>query len=81
MSSSKLKAILATALILGATGITSAHHTYVTKYNPSKRVTISDVVTSVSFFNPHVFFSVQSAKGIQHGHSRKLGPLPRPRSI
>ncbi len=63
MSSSKLKAILATALILSATGIAFAHHTYVTKYHPSKKVTISGVVTSVSFFNPHVFFSVQTAKG------------------
>jgi hypothetical protein len=38
-----------------------AHHTFVTKYDPAKLITVSGVVTSVSFTNPHISFEVQSA--------------------
>lgn len=41
-----------------------AHHTYVTKYDASRTVRISGVVTSVSFVNPHIFFSVQAGNTI-----------------
>lgn len=40
-----------------------AHHSYVTKYNPKKPVTISGVIASVSYTNPHIFFSVQTSGG------------------
>lgn len=36
----------------------SAHHTFVTKYDGSKIVTISGTIGSVSYSNPHIFFSV-----------------------
>ena len=36
----------------------SAHHSYVTKYDPAKTITIKGRITSVSFYNPHIFFSM-----------------------
>lgn len=51
-----LTAILAlTPLTIGTA---SAHHTYVTKYNPDKLVTLKGTVASVDFRNPHIFFQV-----------------------
>lgn len=44
-------------------GISHAHHSYVTKYNPKKPATISGVISSVSYSNPHIFFSVQTSRG------------------
>lgn len=41
-------------------GTAPAHHTFVTKYDGAKVVTISGVVTSVSYSNPHITFEVQS---------------------
>ena len=38
----------------------AAHHTFVTKYDGAKLVTVSGIVTSVSFSNPHIHFEVQS---------------------
>jgi hypothetical protein len=35
-----------------------AHHTFVTKYDGTKLVTVSGVVTSVSYSNPHISFQV-----------------------
>jgi hypothetical protein len=40
-----------------------ALHTFVTKYDGSKVVTISGVVSSVSFSNPHIHFEVQGSNG------------------
>jgi hypothetical protein len=36
----------------------AAHHTFVTKYDSAKLVTITGQVTSVSFSNPHIYFEV-----------------------
>ncbi len=47
-------AILALSGLSGA----SAHHSYVTKYDPARMVTIKGKVISVSFRNPHIFFSI-----------------------
>jgi hypothetical protein len=38
----------------------NAHHTFVIKYDGSKVVTISGVVGSVNYSNPHIQFSVQA---------------------
>ena len=35
-----------------------AHHSYIPKYNPAKKIKLHGVITSVSYFNPHVFFNV-----------------------
>lgn len=35
-----------------------AHHSYVTKYDPAKKVRLRGTITSVSYFNPHIFFTV-----------------------
>lgn len=61
--------LLAVALItLALGGLTlahksEAHHSYVTKYDPKKTATIQGVITSVSYSNPHIFFSVQTSGG------------------
>jgi hypothetical protein len=47
------------ALVLPA----AAHHTYVTKYNSSKKITLSGTIGSVRFANPHIFFTLDTAKG------------------
>jgi hypothetical protein len=36
----------------------AAHHTFVTKYDNTKQVTVSGEVGSVSYSNPHIFFEV-----------------------
>lgn len=41
---------------------TNAHHSF-TRYDSSKKVTISGTVSSVRFQNPHVFFSLETAGG------------------
>jgi hypothetical protein len=40
-----------------------AHHTYVKKYDSAKKMTLSGTVEDVRFFNPHIFFTLQTAKG------------------
>lgn len=54
--------------LLAPLGIANAHHTFVTKYDGAKPVTISGVVTSVSYANPHIFFQV-SAPGKSGGET------------
>lgn len=48
---------LAVLIIAGAPEA-SAHHSYVTKYDPARMVTIKGTIISVSFHNPHIFFSI-----------------------
>lgn len=45
---------------LAASQDSQAHHTFVTKYDGTKLVTVSGVVTSVSYSNPHISFDVQA---------------------
>jgi len=47
----------AAALALAAAPA-AAHHTFVTKYNSAKTIEVSGTVTSVSFTNPHMYFSI-----------------------
>lgn len=52
---------IAIALGLAASALAGpaiAHHTFVTKYDGSKIVSVSGVIDSVSYSNPHIFFSV-----------------------
>ena len=48
--------------LLGALALVAlpaaAHHTFVTKYDNTKLITISGDVGSVQFSNPHIFFEV-----------------------
>ena len=37
---------------------TLAHHTYVTKYNSGKVITLHGVISSVDYRNPHIFFDL-----------------------
>ncbi|MGQ0671343.1 MAG: DUF6152 family protein [Hyphomicrobium sp.] len=50
-------ATLAATLLLAALPV-AAHHTFVSKYDNSKLITVAGTVDSVSFGNPHIFFSV-----------------------
>jgi hypothetical protein len=50
--------LCAPASLLSIIAPALAHHTFVTKYDSSKLVTISGTVDSVSYSNPHIFFSV-----------------------
>ena len=36
----------------------AAHHSYVPKYNPAKRIKLQGVISSVNYVNPHIFFTV-----------------------
>ena len=58
-------AVLASLLLSSSIGHSPAlaHHTFVTKYDGSKVVTVSGVVSSVSFSNPHIRFQVQGNGG------------------
>lgn len=38
-----------------------AHHSYVSKYDAAKKLTLKGVITSVSYTNPHIFFSIAVA--------------------
>ena len=62
--SSFLRGCLASAaLTLGAlapVATVHAHHTFVTKYDGAKLITISGVISSVSYSNPHIFFQVSA---------------------
>jgi len=35
-----------------------AHHSYVTKYDPAKKIRLRGTITSVNYYNPHIFFTV-----------------------
>lgn len=54
---------LITLIALGSAA--QAHHTYVTKYDPSRKMSLTGVITAVRYFNPHIFFDirVESARG------------------
>lgn len=51
------------AAAVATVGPGQAHHSYVTKYDPKKPATISGVVSSVSYANPHIFFGVTTSGG------------------
>ncbi len=51
------------AAILFAPGNSLAHHTYVTKYDSAKVVTLKGTIASVSYQNPHIYFSLVTANG------------------
>jgi len=57
-----------------------AHHSYVTKYDPKKPATISGVISSVSYSNPHIFFSVQTSGGTWRVETESI-PKARARGL
>lgn len=62
------------------TSQTNAHHSYVTKYNPKKSVTIKGTISSVSYTNPHIFFSVQTSGGTWRVETESI-PKARARGL
>lgn len=51
------------AALVGADTGADAHHSYIGKYDPKKPVTIAGTISSVSYTNPHIFFSVTTSGG------------------
>lgn len=49
-------AVICLILTIGFTA--QAHHSYVTKYDPAKKIRLRGTITSVNYFNPHIFFTV-----------------------
>ncbi len=47
--------------VLAAALPAAAHHTFVTKYDNSKKTKLSGTITSVSYQNPHIFFTLEAA--------------------
>ncbi len=45
-------------IVMSLQNVVLAHHTYVTKYDPKKKITISGVIASVRYYNPHIHFTV-----------------------
>lgn len=54
---------VAAVLLAAGTASTSAHHTFVTKYDNAKQLTIAGVVANVRYGNPHIFFDVSAKNG------------------
>ncbi len=59
---SRVMSLLLTACTMFAC-VADAHHTYVTKYDSAKLITLSGTVGSVMFSNPHIFFELETASG------------------
>lgn len=38
----------------------AAHHTYVTKYDSSKKLTLTGTISNVHYQNPHIFFDLNA---------------------
>lgn len=54
---SRLRGFLFGIALCGLTGgAILAHHSYVTKYDPKRLVTMRGVVGLVDYYNPHIFF-------------------------
>lgn len=49
---------LTCAALLPQADRAAAHHTYVTKYNPDKVVSLKGTISSVDYRNPHIFFEI-----------------------
>jgi hypothetical protein len=58
----KRSALFAILIAVAATA-SLAHHTYVKKYDSAKKLTLSGTVENVRFSNPHIFFTLETAKG------------------
>jgi hypothetical protein len=57
------RSALLAILIAGTATAPLAHHTYVKKYDSAKKLTLSGTVENVRFSNPHIFFTLETAKG------------------
>lgn len=51
-------AILPAFAILAVTAV-DAHHSYIPKYNPKQKLTLTGTIESVRYQNPHIFFEIR----------------------
>ncbi len=56
--------LLALSIILALAALSPiptvlAHHTFLTKYDSNKLITVSGTIRSVSYANPHIFFDLK----------------------
>lgn len=57
-------ALVLPVLVLVTGGVSaSAHHTFVTKYDSARQLTISGTIGNVRYSNPHIFFDVTGKNG------------------
>lgn len=56
-------ALLALGLLAAGTGAVFAHHTFVTKYDAGKLLTVAGVIGNVRYANPHIFFDITAKNG------------------
>jgi hypothetical protein len=54
---------VATALVLACaiSGQVVAHHSFTTKFDSKKKITLSGTIGSVRYSNPHIFFTLETA--------------------
>lgn len=57
------RGLLTGICIVAAGGAAYAHHSYVTKYDSQKLIRLTGTVSSVSYANPHIFFTLDTGKG------------------
>ena len=55
--------VLAVIGSIASSGTARAHHTYVTKYDAGRKMTLTGTLTSVRYANPHIFFHVRVKSG------------------
>ena len=53
-----MRFVVSFIFMIAALAPAAAHHTYVTKYDSSKKMTLSGTVSGVRFQNPHIFFDL-----------------------
>ena len=56
-----MRFVLSFVVMLAALAPAAAHHTYVTKYDSSKRMTLSGTISNVRYQNPHIFFDLTTS--------------------
>jgi Family of unknown function (DUF6152) len=53
-----MRILMPFVVLIAAIAPAAAHHTYVSKYDSSKKMTLSGTVSAVHFQNPHIFFDL-----------------------
>jgi Family of unknown function (DUF6152) len=53
-----MRFVVSFIFMIAALAPAAAHHTYVTKYDSSKKMTLSGTISNVRYQNPHIFFDL-----------------------
>ena len=55
-----MRIVFALIAMLASVYPAAAHHTYVTKYDSSKKLTFTGTISNVHYQNPHIFFDLNA---------------------